>query len=1312
MLTIATSLIVLSACSPNSGDQQNQSEPNNDIVRLEAKSGMFTGANDFGTFAHNAATSKLVTFVLKNDGTEPLIGPAALDDTTAFSLTYSNCPASLPKAKSCTVKVSLDPRQLPSGSYSVNLTFDTVQVALVAIKDAPPTAPTGPAVQFLSGGGVITALDFGNITDKQNVLKTITIKNISSSPVNQLATLTGDYLLSYDTCSGKAIAKNSSCTIKISLNGKDKSGDVLGNLAYAGENLALEGNVTSVASGGGPAGSPNILFYQDNAIISGTVDEGNIYPTTSKQVILTLKNSGTLASVADTAVSNNAMFQIVYNQCSNKSLAINATCQVRVVISGQNTAVYGVKTSDIAFAGATVKLSINVLDPAGITTYEPVYSLYGSCSSVEPCEGAGSKSRTIVSCQKLVNNIPVSGGNLSDCAAFNIPENLSASCPSPAGNKTFDIDHGQQVRYCAEGSTAQSVVSTSCSAEYHEENNSCVDDVITYTASYSDYGTCSAMNACDGVGLKNRTIDSCQKYRNGTPEAGGQVSNCDAYNTNENLQATCDSPAGDVVTEITDLGIHAGTLTVTCDAGGMLPGTSRVAACDGGFEQEGEQCLKLNTLQVTKSSPTVGSIEVTGLTAPISCDTSCPEVNTQVRRDKTVNVTFTANSSNQYAFDSFSGDNAGCSGTQCAGLSLDSNKSLSINTHERKLVVLQETAGYSLTASGTGLLSTTAPTPDAGFTQAKAYYVENNTNVSVSITVVGSPTNVNTGWYVDAVKQAAPVGSSVSKVVSAITKIHATTGPSQQACGNTAGDYFGVATGQGKQAWNATTGLYASRCIPNNSSSCISGTFDDHGSSNNYIYRTATLFPTANDSQDPDPSYPYASGACVKNALYCGDSIPHSANAFRYSYSGENQYQSCTFDCEGGYRLSSGACVAKQLFVAGTTTGGIDLHKYNFDDNTLTKVSNFSANTNLLTVDSSNNHIYHQVQGYMVYKYDMITNTNTAFMSPDNLSSQINNAVVGNGQFFFIAGSFTAGTEIWRTPTNGTTATNPVMLDVYASGTASGFNGSSSIFVPSNNGAFTVLRAANASAGTEIATLNPFAAWNTTAGIVVKDLVAGTGSSIDTSITQSGVSFDSYTYFVGTNATVGTEIFRVLTSGPATANFVNMANVAAGATGSAPGLLTIWNNRLFYKATVGAETELYYTSNLTTSTANFTKVELVPGSGTAATGVSSFTEMKLVGNKMYVSLSRGDNSLGQELYVITETTPGTFQMTLAADINGAGSSAPRWFETDGKNLYFIASNGSTFNLYMHDGTNLRNLSTEKGITIGNPAFGGLRMLIK
>lgn len=584
---LALSTIILASCTQKKVEVVNPSQPE-EVISYNAGVGIFTGSGDFGEV--KKTDSKVLTLKITNTGDAPLQGPPSIDNAN-FAIIYQNGCATVAPNKACTVKVSFDAKGKATGeSYEANFNLDSAFIALAASIPADITPPAQESIDFLSGSAVITSQDFGETAQNKNILKTISIKNKGSLPISSTAALSGStaFSISYDACSGKSIAKNSSCIMKVNFASGALSGEIIGSLIYNGKSLSLVGNVSAPAEVvSGPPLTPGAPYFQVVALVNNVeqteIVGGALSGSESKQIIINFKNLGNSPAPVASAALDNTNASIAYNQCSNKILAPNSSCQVRVIISasGKSANSYA---SVLSFGDKALPVSYSVGAAQAVITYEPIYSGYGACSINTPCAGAGVKTRSITACQKLSDGNPVSGGQLSDCAPFNIPPSLEATCLSPAGNISSNIQGGVQTLSCGEGSVTQTFVSVSCDNGYFIDGQLCSANVISYVPSYSSYGSCSASLACQGTGTQSRSITSCQKVVNGVNQAGGQITDCESFNISENLNQSCASPAGEIQNPIT-----GGVQTLSCVAGSTT--TSFVSVtCSGQYSANGEIC--------------------------------------------------------------------------------------------------------------------------------------------------------------------------------------------------------------------------------------------------------------------------------------------------------------------------------------------------------------------------------------------------------------------------------------------------------------------------------------------------------------------------------------------------------------------------------------------------------------------------------------------------------------------------------------------------------------------------------------------------
>lgn len=321
LLLIITAITVLSGCSKPYVEQYNN--PREPKIE-EASTSILV---EFGTFLQTD-TSKLMSATIYNNTGAALAGPANLSTSDFSFIAGFNCPNGTANKSSCpTIKLNFNPQGKNPGEYNATLNLGSIRVPLHATVSAPAVVNSASYTVLSS---VVTSLDFGRLSGTQSVMKTITVKNTGSATANGIVQISPSnmYTVSYDTCSNKDIVKNGTCILKFSLSatGKD-NGFNNATVSYLGSTLALTGEIFGYIP---PV--PNVFFTEGvNTIAS--YDFGQFYGTNSKQLTVNIKNTGTAASAISTATLNNSNFAITYNTCSNISIPVSGSCQVRITFS-------------------------------------------------------------------------------------------------------------------------------------------------------------------------------------------------------------------------------------------------------------------------------------------------------------------------------------------------------------------------------------------------------------------------------------------------------------------------------------------------------------------------------------------------------------------------------------------------------------------------------------------------------------------------------------------------------------------------------------------------------------------------------------------------------------------------------------------------------------------------------------------------------------------------------------------------------------------------------------------------------------------
>jgi hypothetical protein len=356
VFSLGVVMVSLAACSPT------PPAPSSNYTSQALKSAQVSGNGDMGIVAE----TKLITLSLTNNGTEVLQGPPSVA-TGDFQIVYQNNCNAVAVKKICQVKISFSAKGKVPGVYADTLQLDNITIPL----QAEVAAPAGVVLLVPS----VVSVDFGTLNNKQNVLKTLTIKNTGTAAFSEALAVTGGFTLSYSSCA--PIAPGGSCTVKVSLVGATGLGDYTGAL-NVGSSLSIPLSGTVVSSvGSSVLGAPNLQLLSDSNQVISSVLFPEVVSSGSVQQILSLKNSGTADSDLLNLSISGAGYSLVFNQCQGKSLKVNQSCQLRILFSGQNRAggSYGglLSVNDLSFTlGGSVAGAVS--EPQGLTLLKELVS--------------------------------------------------------------------------------------------------------------------------------------------------------------------------------------------------------------------------------------------------------------------------------------------------------------------------------------------------------------------------------------------------------------------------------------------------------------------------------------------------------------------------------------------------------------------------------------------------------------------------------------------------------------------------------------------------------------------------------------------------------------------------------------------------------------------------------------------------------------------------------------------------------------------------------------------------------------------------
>lgn len=1245
---LAISLVGLISCSPNKN--------NPSIEKLVAPSAD-TLSYSFGEdLVPGAAVADKVFVISRGVGGSDSSLELLSSDFSIVSSSGCNRQLLKPTDK-CQIKVRFQSRNTP-GQYSAELKVGNLSVpeeSIIILLSASVESPVAQAQLALkdSSGALSSPLSLsdGNMAKNTSIQKIYTVENTSSETVALQISVTGsNYSLVSKSC-GTTLIKGKTCNVKLQFSsgpGSPVDEVKTGSLILNADNVfQLSDNVpgTPVVVVG-----PAVIQFTGSSISGNDLDFGDVGPATNVKdpsIIISIKNAGESALAASPIIAPAGTFVLSSSTCSS-SLGVNKTCQVKIQMKTTGMPA-GSKTATLSMGSFSLNLMGRQLDPAGVITYAPVYSSWGSCSAPNSCDGLGSRERTLDSCSKLQGGILVETLSAAECPQFALPELTYEECASPAGPRNPDL-----------------------------------------------------------------------------------------Y----------------------DLGILSGNIVAYCAEGKTLAESAPPAiTCLEGFVPEGYDCILAYSLMVSKSMQS-GTL----VAGSVSCGEDCPQllVNTPRTQSK-VTVTFYPSSA-KYKFDSgWSGTCLVCGDefSDVAGIGEPRMNQLVINNNEnRTLSVIVSTRVNlivdSLTANPLTLQTTSvvggvasgmdganpwkayidsSATPAPGYDSAVGYWVDPGFSFNVSLANLNA-SSVVSKWMINDVALPAPVAQSIKNtgVINADSRISAQVLPKVVTCGNQEGDYFGVAPGKGQKTFDVSVGDYSSRCFPvvKNSTSCLAPvspevSFEDpQGWNYKYVYKTASLFYEG-DPLDPDPSYPYATeGGCVRTEISCTSLYPRSIVAYAQTWLGENsKYSECMISqCEAGYDPGS-TCGPKKLYFSSLNSvqgnGYYNIQEYNFHTNQT--VERTSGNFNFLRAPVLSGNSYDKLfytTTSTFNKMDLSTYVSTPMGSFESFASPPYEFTVSSDgdRVYFIGSNSLAipvgnrqGYETFYFNTSSNSAVEPFYLSTNTGAT----DGVASwAKLGYSNGYLFLFGTNKTGAGAEMAIIN-----NYTPSITNYDLLAGGSNSINTainSVSARTINGNSYIFQLSWDSTNGNELYRFSSFYPNSVASISrtlFAQVVAGSGDSGIDLLTVWGDRVYFMATAAGERELYYKGVESTGT-TATKFNLVAGS----TGVTALTEMVVVRDELYMSANLG-GGLGQELYKVKNNS-GTLSLELVADIDvGSGSSNPRLLVGDGidesgRHLYFQASVAGAAKLFKYDviSNTLEDLSQTQGLTLPSILSPGQKMIVK
>lgn len=261
-----------------------------------------------------------------------------------FSITGTNCPATLAMGASCQLTVSFAPTA--KGLYSSTLYTQTS-----AGTQSTPVSGTGIAglVSYLSeGGSTLTSLTFPNTSVGSSATASVVVKNTGDDTLafsGSALTTQAPYSLSANTCTGATLAPNSTCSVTVTF-------------TPPAANTYGSGSYTLAASSDAQPTNPLYLYGSGVQALFGFASNTPEYLFNSTQVgtsadttqAVALVNNGTATGSLTLPAfggSHPQDFSATSN-CSN----ITTSNQCTVTVSFRPTA-EGTRTATLTLGGAT-----------------------------------------------------------------------------------------------------------------------------------------------------------------------------------------------------------------------------------------------------------------------------------------------------------------------------------------------------------------------------------------------------------------------------------------------------------------------------------------------------------------------------------------------------------------------------------------------------------------------------------------------------------------------------------------------------------------------------------------------------------------------------------------------------------------------------------------------------------------------------------------------------------------------------------------------------------------------------------------------
>ncbi len=291
-------------------------------------------------------TSAAKTVTLKNTSTTKSLTITSIVASGEFADT-TTCTSTLAAGASCTLSVTYTPATLGGVDGAITLTDNATPATQIVDLTGKGVAPLTLAPATLTFPS--TAIG------KTSAAQTVTLTNSTVALTMGTVTISGDFAISANTCTG-TIAAGKTCTVSVTFTPSD-SGTIAGALTVADsafgtpQIVPLSGTATGTVT--------NTVTFTPTSLTFPSQATG----TTSASQSITLTNTATTALKITTVSASGDYAET--NTCAGKSIAAGKTCAIKV--SFKST------------AAGTIKGAISVVDAAA--TSPQVAALSGTAVS-------------------------------------------------------------------------------------------------------------------------------------------------------------------------------------------------------------------------------------------------------------------------------------------------------------------------------------------------------------------------------------------------------------------------------------------------------------------------------------------------------------------------------------------------------------------------------------------------------------------------------------------------------------------------------------------------------------------------------------------------------------------------------------------------------------------------------------------------------------------------------------------------------------------------------------------------------------------